>query len=203
MHLAGNSKSKIPPTFHQLHKDMRIRPSPWRERVEDMTSKRHSGRYASMSEERSKTCTSLILTFIFKCLTDDFWQNCNDRSLYPVLYLFDCKPWFTNMFFIILCGLQSRALTFFFLSLSNLKSLDVAQSFLGYFLLNKLSFRIIFLLLSITCTLHHRRDYDAQKAIAAAKHHCQGCQLNEKRDCTRKYLRGFGHVRLIIKGGLH
>jgi len=117
MHLAGNSKSKIPPTFHQLHKDMRIRPSPWRERVEDMTSRRHSGRYASMSEERSKTCTSLILTFIFKCLTDDFWQNCNDRSLYPVLYLFDCKPRFTNMFFIILCGLQSRALTFFFFKL--------------------------------------------------------------------------------------
>jgi len=40
-----------------------------------------------------------------------------------------------------------------------------AQSFCGYVSLTKLSFRIIFLLFSITYALHHRRDYGEQKEV--------------------------------------
>jgi len=56
---------------------------------------------------------------------------------------------------------HQRRLTFFFSS-SNPTSVNDAQFFLRYFLLTKLSFRILFLLLSTTYTLHHRRDYDDQ-----------------------------------------
>ena len=38
--------------------------------------------------------------------------------------------------------------------------------------------------------VHHRRDYDEQKAVAVVMHHYQGCQLHAKRFSTQKYLRG-------------
>ena len=38
--------------------------------------------------------------------------------------------------------------------------------------------------------IHHRRDYDEQKAVAVVMHHYQGCQLHAKRFSTQKYLRG-------------
>jgi len=44
--------------------------------------------------------------------------------------------------------------------------LDDAQSFLGYVLFTKLSFRILFLLFSITCTLRHRRDYVESNGVS-------------------------------------
>jgi len=51
-----------------------------------------------------------------------------------------------SIFSIILCGLH------FFFSL--LKGLDGAKFFLSYVLLTKQSFHILFLVFSITCTLH-------------------------------------------------
>jgi len=45
------------------------------------------------------------------------------------------------------------------------KAVNGTQSFLGHILSSKLSFRILFLLFSIMCTLCHRKDYDEQKAV--------------------------------------
>jgi len=76
-----------------------------------------------------------------------------------------------KVFFIISCGLQSRGGYIFFFSLS--KGHDDAHSFLGYVLLTKLPFRIVFPLFSITCLLRHR-DFDEQKADVVVKHYYQG-----------------------------
>jgi len=51
----------------------------------------------------------------------------------------------------------------FFFSLS--KCLDDAQSFLGYVLLTKSSFRIILSSLPQHVHIRHRREYDEQKAV--------------------------------------
>jgi len=63
--------------------------------------------------------------------------------LLEIPYLLDCKPRLLKLFFIILCGLQSRAayIVFFFI-LS--KSSRYVQFFLGYVLLTKLFFHILF-----------------------------------------------------------
>jgi len=55
---------------------------------------------------------------------------------------------------------------------------------LSYILSSKVSFRILFLHLSIRCTHHHRKDYDEKKAVVVSKRHYQGCHLNAKRAST-------------------
>ena len=91
-----------------------------------------------------------------------------------VSYLFRCKSRLIKSFFIIACGLQTRA-AYIFCFFTSSKRIDDAQLFIGYILSTKLSSHSIFF--SITCTLRHKRDYDEQKAVVVVKHHCQGCQL--------------------------
>jgi len=74
------------------------------------------------------------------------------------------------------------------------------QSFRGYVSLTKLSFRIIFPFFSITCTLHHKRDYDEQKEVVVVYASIPVFPIKRETCSTRRYLRGLGiHVRLIIK----
>ena len=93
-----------------------------------------------------------------------------------LVYLLDFKPqliyFFPSFSVVYNWGLLTVKVglhcSFYILS----KRYAYAQLFLGYDLSTKLSFHIHF---SITCALHHRRDFDEQKAVVV-KHHYQSCQ---------------------------
>ena len=97
-------------------------------------------------------------------------------SQVPLQYLFDYKLRLIKVFH------HFMRLTFF--SLVYRKVWDT-QSFLGYVLLTKPSFCIIFPFFSITCLLRHRRDYD-ERQLQWCEHYCQDCQLNAKRATNTK-----------------
>jgi len=88
----------------------------------------------------TKKRTKIILKKRVLLLSPDTWVL--GFELINLPYLFDYKPRLIKHFFIISCGLQSRAayiLDLFTLS----KSIDDVQSFLGCIFSTKLSFRIL------------------------------------------------------------
>ena len=91
-----------------------------------------------------------------------------------VSYLFRCKSRFLKSFFIIACGLETRA-AYIFCFFTSSKGIVDAQLFIGYILSTKLSFTFDFLQHHLH--IRHKRDYDEQKAVVLVKHHYQGCQL--------------------------
>ena len=141
-----------------------------------------------------------------KPLTEVIWQVrqnvqfaffIQEANIIP--HLLDCKPRLIKLFFhhfvrlTIKGGLQSRAAYIFFFSLS--KCLDDAESFFGYVLLTKPSFRIIFLLFSIMCTsvtggiMMNRGSYSSESSLSLP-----GLLIKPEACYKRKYLRAEAQV---------
>ena len=108
-----------------------------------------------------------------------------------ISYLFDCKPRHLSSF--RAAYFQARLTLFFFFTLS--KGLDDAQSFLGYVLSTKLSFRILF---SSAPRAHPVAENIMMKGkqLQWCKHHYHMVAKNAKRAGTRKYVRSLGNLCL-------
>ena len=130
------------------------------------------------------------VTIIRNFQTDLETNTCGARA--P--YLVDCKRRLTKRFSSFRAVYNRGRLTLFFFSLS--KCLDDAQSFLGYVVSTKLSFRILPSFWHLVHTPSQEGSWWTEGTCIGVSFIITyvGCQLNVKGASTRRYCGGLGNL---------